>query len=66
MLNRDYEDYAMLVVESIVKISAVKQLIASKIKVFVYVICVCTVYMYNVCINTNIIYIENIFMYIFI
>ncbi len=45
MLKRDYEDYAMLVVESIVKISAVKQLITSKIKVFVYVI-----YVFALCI----------------
>ncbi len=33
--------------------SAVKQLIASKIKVFVYIICLYTVYMYYVYINTN-------------
>ncbi len=33
--------------------SAVKQFIASKIKVFVYIMCVCTLYIYYVYINTH-------------
>ncbi len=36
-----------------VQISAVKRLIASKLKVFVYVLCVCNVYVCYVYINTH-------------
>ncbi len=47
-------------------ISAVKQLIASKINVFVYILYVCTVYIYYVYRKTHTysIYFENIYMYL--
>ncbi len=48
--------------------SAGQWLITSKIKVFVYIIYVCTVYIYYVYIykDTYSIYFENTYMYIFI